>query len=67
MALAVFLQLQGEMLYLWFFIATVNSIVSHCGYAIASNFHDVHHAEHKVNFGTFGLSDWWHHTYKINH
>jgi methylsterol monooxygenase len=53
-------------IYLWFVVATVTTVNSHCGYHLplmpSPEFHDFHHLRFNNNFGVLGLLDALHGT-----
>lgn len=51
----------------WMLMATVNGIMSHCGYRELNNeSHDIHHKLRTKNFGVMGLADRLFGTYHVN-
>jgi sterol desaturase/sphingolipid hydroxylase (fatty acid hydroxylase superfamily) len=53
-------------MWLWYSVATVVTIISHCGYHFpllpSSEFHDFHHLKFNYNYGVFGFLDRLHGT-----
>ena len=62
-------RVRGPFLYIWFLLANISSVFSHCGFSFFGKgvviHHDNHHKYRTCNYGVIGLLDYLHGTLKL--